>query len=48
MYRYVTLNGDVYVKVDPTFWTKERKLWGMTLIAIATTLLNKWRKHERS
>lgn len=50
MYKYITINGDIYVKPDRHvgFWTKERKLWGATLVAIVVSLLTKRRNHERS
>lgn len=38
MYKFITLNGEVYVKTEPTFWTRERKLWGSTLILVAGSL----------
>jgi hypothetical protein len=41
MYKYVTLNGDVYVKTEPTFWTKERTLWGVTLVAVASAVVSR-------
>lgn len=39
MYKYVTLNGDVYVKTEPTKSTKfsPRVLWHV--LALAVTLL---------
>ena len=46
MLKYITLNGDVYMRTEPTFWTKERALWGATLLtvvsAIATRLYKKF------
>jgi len=46
MIRYITLNGDVYVKTVPTFWTRERVMWGATLLtivsAVATRLYKKF------
>lgn len=48
MYKYITLNGDVYVKTEPTFWTKERKLWGSVLVLAISALVRKLKKGHQA
>lgn len=46
MYKYITLNGDVYVKTEPTFWTKERVFWGASALAVIVGVLRNLTKRS--